>query len=150
MDKQKLLYHYYCEFSQYSHFIEKNPESGFKRISSKGWDFIHSKIFEAFHTYGIELSIRDFRIDTLLYEVANPHSYYHHNYHYNHKIMNWLRSLQRRHEKPSHYTKKPHHQKKQTNEDQLHKKEWRERKGINKDNAKKNKRRRGAGRYYKK
>lgn len=145
MERQKLLWHYYCLFKQNSDFIEEysfifiGKEHSRQRLSSKGWDFIHSSVHQAVHFYSTtDLTSEELK-HVVLNGMSNPwRKWRQFNY--------WGR---RNHRRTNHYVRQKHHVKKEISESQLAKNDWIKLKGIDKDKKKNGWRRGGAGKYYK-
>lgn len=154
MNKNDLIWSYYLEFRKNVSFIEKDPNSYFylnetqhysNRISSKGWGFINSKTFEAYHLFGITLDKQELEGCFLNPNYTNPNYWILRN----EKIYKRIANRFRRDKRVNHFIKKEHHKKKEISDADINKKDWREKKGFQKDHAK-NHARRGAGKYYKK
>ena len=152
MDKFQLLSNYYWEFKQNSSFMEDYvylrswdlKEENRKRISSKGWDYINSKVHEAIHLYGIYDLTQELMVEAIYNGLRN---YY---WNHNSKINHWYKRIKSRHSKSNHYVRKNHHTKKELSDKEIAKKDWKEKKGKNKDNQKCGYSRRRAGKYFKK
>lgn len=143
--KRKLLWYYRHTFKELNleyesylryNFITNRDEIRY-RLSSKGWDFVNSKVFEALHTYEVVIT-KDEMINYILAErIWNPY-----------RPIRYLGYRWRYYPFSSHYVRQSHHKPKELNETQIAKNDYRLKKGIAKDKSKAYYRR-GAGKFYK-
>jgi hypothetical protein len=145
----KYLWHLKCNFHN-ADFYEKYSShtdawgrvAHYWRITSKGYDFINHHFYECTQVYEIEIS-KDSFINYLKTEPNrwdNPW-----------RIKKVSRRVYRwayKNPEARGYIRLPHHKKKVLSEEEIAKREYRERKGISKDKAKAYYRR-GAGKFYK-
>lgn len=143
--KNKLLWYYRCTFKELNieyesylryNFFTSRDETRY-RLSSKGWDFVNSKIFEALHTYEVVITKDEMTNYILPDKVWNPY-----------RPFKRFGYRGRYYPFASHYVRKEHHKKKVLSEHEVAKQNWRNEKQLRKDKAKAYWRR-GAGEFYK-
>lgn len=112
------------------------------RVTSKGHDFINHHFYECTQVYEIDMDKAWF----IAYIKQEPNRYDSpwRSTKTNRRVYRW------RYKNPYGlgYVRQPHHKKKELSEHELARREWRDKKGIAKDNAKAYYRR-GAGKYFK-
>lgn len=98
---------------------------------------------EATFVYQLQCSFEKFK-----WLIENKTTRLYRNYRWKPAKFSWSWNHEQRHRVCRKFVKRPHHKKKELSEEQITKREWRERKGFAKDKSKAYWRR-GAGKYYK-
>ncbi len=130
---------------EYPYYISwLNKEENRYRISSKGWDYINSKVFEAQQVYEIDDFTTTDLTEPIRHGMSDPWIWSTKN-----KYSHWFNYYSNRHRESQHYVRQSHHQKKELSEKEIAKQDWRKSKGIDRDKKKNGWHRRGAGKHFK-